>query len=335
MSSPNLDVILPFHRLDQYLIDAIDSVMNSSYEDFRLILVDDRPNNYDSIDINKISKKLREYTYLKTIGGIGYGASLALGTEVLKAPYVAFMDSDDLIDRNRFNLQLKTILDCDISICGIQKIDKHGNYIPSLMGKLQDKNYHPLLLLIGPYGADSTWLMKTEWWIKNSFFDNDFALDWRIAMKAFPEAKISYIDKKLYFYREHSKQYSKTQRSKSSYNRVYEEWYLLGLKYSVDYLNRNTFDLLVIPEKKGTQYLSNEFRNFLKSYFSLINKNKLPISINSISELIERRIVIHAFTHTSKLFLLLKITREFKKVFILILYEIFLKFITKYFRVVR
>jgi len=93
---PKISVIIATYNRAQYLPEAIDSVLNQSYQDFELVIVDD-----GSVDdtkaivdkyINSNTGKIR-YFYQENKGP---GAARNRGIKEAKGEYVAFLDSDDI-----------------------------------------------------------------------------------------------------------------------------------------------------------------------------------------------------------------------------------------------
>lgn len=199
-----IDVLLPFHRNDDMLRESIASVLASTYRDIRIILIDDRPipeQNDKSFGIR--SPKI---VLTNTSGQTGYGNALKVGSQMIQSDTVALMNSDDVMLSDRFASQLSELDQTEICITRMQKISEFGRLIPSVAGDLLNSNFDSSLLILGSYGANATWCMRREWWDKNSFFDHDECLDWRIALRSFDKSQISFIGRPLYLYRKHKGQ---------------------------------------------------------------------------------------------------------------------------------
>lgn len=219
---PRLDVLLPFHRNDEYLTQAINCFNKSDFKDLNLILIDDREG--DTSEINHLDSLLIKFNLIKTSGGVGYGEALKLGSKSITSPYVALMNSDDLFSPKRFGVQLESIGSSDLSICKMKRINAAGQASRSLIKELSTHHFDPIYLLFGAYGANATWLSTSEWWQNEVFFDSHSALDWRIALRTFNATKIRYISEDLYFYRRHKRQVTGSQNSFLDEDLVYSEW---------------------------------------------------------------------------------------------------------------
>jgi hypothetical protein len=242
----DLDILFPFHRVDKFLAEAIESVNLSNSVNFNLIAIDDRPNQ--DKDISYLFKSVKNSKILHTSGGLGYGLSLKLGSEVVEAPYTALFNSDDLIDPLRFRKQLSALENSDLSITSLKRINEKGRKSISYSGSITSSRYDPLFLLFGSYGANASWCMHSEWWKKNAFFDSQECLDWRIAMTSFRATNISYLNEPLYFYRKHRSQITANKKIDSSLmDPVYSKWEEFASSSNIKNSSRNIFDLLATP----------------------------------------------------------------------------------------
>ena len=261
----DLDVLLPFHRGDKFLISAIKSLNASESVSFRLIAIDDRPS--PKTDLSELFSEVKNLEMVSTEGGEGYGAALRAGTSYLNAEVCALMNSDDLVHPERFRLQLEVLNKAEVCSTRIQRISENGRKIPSISGQLTSKDYHAIYLLFGSYGADATWCMRSSWWRNNVFFDNFDCLDWRIGMKVLPNSSVGRIDTPLYFYRKHPNQITSTFNiSEPDMSVIFEAWVELSERYGLAKNTRTVFSILATPwcVNAGTSY--GEVREWLEIF---------------------------------------------------------------------
>lgn len=92
-----ISVIVPAYNVDKYISECIESILNSSYKDIELILVDDGSTD-NSANIIKHYESMD--CRVKTISQSNAGAAAARNKGVLNCTgdYIAFVDSDDYID---------------------------------------------------------------------------------------------------------------------------------------------------------------------------------------------------------------------------------------------
>ena len=284
-----LDVLMPFHRIDNYLSLALQSLVQNKSINFKLIAIDDRIDQ--SSDIRSIFQNIKNLEIVKTEGGTGYGNSLKIGTKLIQAEACALMNSDDLVHPQRFSRQLDAINNADLCITKIQRINAKNRLIKSLAGSISSEKYHPIYLLFGSYGADASWCMRTSWWKKNSFFDQDECLDWRIGMEAFNKSNVVMLNDKLYFYRKHKSQVTSNRyKSIHQMDTVYEVWKKFAESYGIINCSRSIFDFMAVPWNFNSSVNYDLVMNWVSLIENYTSNLDYDIS-NNVNELILRRYI--------------------------------------------
>jgi glycosyltransferase involved in cell wall biosynthesis len=118
-----LSIIVPVYNKERFIDDCIQSILKQSFSDFELILVND-----GSVDGSL--EKCRYYQQIDqrvmVIDQPNGGASEARNTGLQSATgtYIGFIDSDDTIEPDMYELLINNILkyDADISVCRLQVI---------------------------------------------------------------------------------------------------------------------------------------------------------------------------------------------------------------------
>lgn len=234
-----VDVIMPFHRIDKYLHEALNCLEQTVDVRLRIILVDDRPVSQEKFKINSKFESL-----VITTNGVGYAKAVLAGISEVDSDYVAFLDSDDLCAPERFRFQIDSLdeKESDLSICGISKITENGKNKKLNLPMLQINNHFSLPLLIGSYGANSSWVIKSDL-IRNGFLLNGVdSLDWATALAKFDKIKISFLKSNLYFYRAHSKQMTLNKNYQNKLeSEIYPLWKIVNAKYKLPELTIDQF----------------------------------------------------------------------------------------------
>ncbi len=294
VAKQKLDVLLPFHRVDKYLFEAIQSVQNSVGINVNLILVDDRVDK----SANLSSLENSNTKLVKNNQNHGYGNALKAGTQFLSANHVALMNSDDTISPTKFMKQLQSIEGNDLVITGIQRINQSGRVIPSLMGGLDDA-YHPIFLALGAYGANATWLVRSDVW-KKFQLENVLCLDWRIAHKTFHDLKILFLPEALYFYRKHGAQPDYSLMSDVEIKEIFSSWSNFLSNYGMQNFDVTTFYFLAAPWLRKRI----ESFNLVESQISQIREfiESLPLEVqNTFYSIIKRRYSLSINLDSSRL----------------------------------
>ena len=104
-------VIIPYKNNLKFLFLALEYVFFQTYKKFRILIIYDDEDRSDLLHINKsISKKRVKQNYsIKVIlnkKNLGAGESRNKGIKFSKSKYIAFLDSDDLWNKNKLKFQL-------------------------------------------------------------------------------------------------------------------------------------------------------------------------------------------------------------------------------------
>lgn len=100
-----ISIILPNYNSYEYVDKTIKSILNQSYKNWKLLIVDDCSNSKTRKILKKYLKNKKiKILWLKKNKGAAYCRNLAL--KKIKSPYVAFIDSDDLWKKNKLKFQI-------------------------------------------------------------------------------------------------------------------------------------------------------------------------------------------------------------------------------------
>lgn len=103
---PEVSVIVPVYKAEQYLDRCVKSILEQTYQNFELILVDDgSPDNSPSLCDEWAKNDNRIHVIHKENGGASSARNA--GLKIAKGNWIAFADSDDWLDR----IALKTLYD--------------------------------------------------------------------------------------------------------------------------------------------------------------------------------------------------------------------------------
>lgn len=145
-----VSVILPVYNRERYVKDAIESVLDQTYKNFELIVVDDGSTD-NSI---KIIERFRAQS-VKIIRQENSGCPVARnsGLKIAQGEYFAFLDSDDLWVRNKLELQMEQISQPDAADMIFGYVNEFSGNNPiitkGLMANARSlKGIHAICLLI-------------------------------------------------------------------------------------------------------------------------------------------------------------------------------------------
>lgn len=139
--NPAISVLIPVYNGQQYLSEAISSILNQTYSDFELIIVDDG----SADESEKVIKSFddRRIVYSKNEVNKGLIYSLNKGISISKGEYIARMDQDDISDPRRLEKQINEFkMDSGLVVCGsLIKMfgsgkDEYVGHIPVTQGQI-------------------------------------------------------------------------------------------------------------------------------------------------------------------------------------------------------
>lgn len=123
-----LSIVVPVYNVERYLEKCITSILNQTYKDFEIILVNDGSTDNSKSICEDFAKKDSRIRVINKVNG-GLMSAWTEGTKVALGEYVGYIDSDDYISEDYFSKLMQPIHDhgCDISVCGFTRVsDLHG-----------------------------------------------------------------------------------------------------------------------------------------------------------------------------------------------------------------
>lgn len=216
-----LSIIIPVYNAENFLIDCLNSLVNQSYKNIEIILVDDGSNdNSKKIIQSYMANDSRIVGYFRENSGVSSARNF--GIKHSKGEYIAFVDADDWVDLNAFEETINQFnrTNCDVVLFSFIKVFNSTNRIPEILPFLSeevlDKNriYNDLILNLISYddetkesimGAIWRCVFKANLLKQNEIlFDAEmhYAEDLIFCLNAFSNCNsISILNKPFYHYR--------------------------------------------------------------------------------------------------------------------------------------
>lgn len=124
MNKELISIIVPVYNVEMYLERCITSIINQTYTNIEIILVDDgSPDSCPRLCDEWAKKDERIIVIHKKNGGLSDARNA--GLEIAKGEYIAFVDSDDYINEAMIEklYQALALYNTDIAVCGIKRTD--------------------------------------------------------------------------------------------------------------------------------------------------------------------------------------------------------------------
>lgn len=127
MSDLKISVIIPVYNIDKFLRRCVDSILNQSYSNLELILVDDGSSDLSPSICDEYEKMDKRVKVIHIENG-GLSNARNIGLENATGEYISFIDGDDYIDTKMYEVMMKkNIKKYDIIVCDYVK-SMNDNY---------------------------------------------------------------------------------------------------------------------------------------------------------------------------------------------------------------
>lgn len=291
-NQPLITIGIPIYNAEDYLADAIKSVLAQSYQNFELILVDDGSKD-NSLMIAKDFEK--QDSRIKVISdGVNKKLPARLNQIIAEAQgkYIARMDADDMMHSERIAKQLDFLLSNPqfdlvstslISIKNNNEIIGIRTYLPKQVTKKD--------ALLGQSGIlHASILAKKSWCQRNLYNEvNTLAEDYELWLSAIikDDLKVGFLPEYLYYYREESsatkrkmlKGYDTQTKIISKYYKdilTEKEYKNLMQKFAVKKMVVNIADAVnmmhIILKRRSNIEVVSDIKNEYKKQLAIINQ---------------------------------------------------------------
>jgi glycosyltransferase involved in cell wall biosynthesis len=273
-----ISVIIPIYNVEKYLSRCLDSVINQTYSDLEIILIDDGSTDSSRLICDKYAKKdPRIIVFHQTNQGPSQARNK--GLDIANGEFIGFIDPDDVVSLKYFEILYKTLVntDSDMILCNFQHfslINEINKDICLLNSSKQYNGYN--FIKDFTYQKDTVryvvlWnkLYKRYLWNNLRFpVDVKICEDEYVWYKCmFRAKKICEIDQVLYYY---------FKRANSTTNKIYKQFsykkeiaFIEALKDRIDFCKKNNLNKLL----KKTE----EYRNkLLRKIYITTPKDKIP-----------------------------------------------------------
>jgi teichuronic acid biosynthesis glycosyltransferase TuaG len=125
---PLVSIVVPVYNAARFMDDTIHTVLNQTYQNWELLLVDDCSSDNSVQIIQKYLKKDERIKLTKLTENSGAAIARNTGIDKAKGRYLAFLDADDLWVNNKLELQVAFIQEKNaaFSFTGYEFADENG-----------------------------------------------------------------------------------------------------------------------------------------------------------------------------------------------------------------
>lgn len=97
---PKISIIVPVYNVEKYLRKCIDSILNQTFKDFELILIDDGSTDESGKICDEYNLKDNRIKVIHKENG-GLSSARNAGLDIAQGEYIGFVDSDDWIESDQ------------------------------------------------------------------------------------------------------------------------------------------------------------------------------------------------------------------------------------------
>lgn len=202
---PKVSVVIPFFNAIKYLPETIETVLQQTYEDYEIVVVNDG----SSEDVEGLIKQLN-HPKVRLINQENKGCSEARNTGIRQSEgeYVAFLDADDLWHPAKLEKQVQILDQCaDVGLVYVWSdlIDEQGQRTGRTAKPTAEGNVWEKLLEENIVGGGSIPLVRRSCLEATKLFDPDlvsFLEDWDLWLRLAAITKFRVVPEVLMYYRQ-------------------------------------------------------------------------------------------------------------------------------------
>lgn len=109
-NKPLVSILLPVHNCERFLTDSLKSLATQSYRQIEIIAIDDKSSDNSLKILKSFAKKYKKVRVYKNIKRYGVGMTLNRLLRRAKGKYIAFMDANDISNKQRIKKQIEFLL---------------------------------------------------------------------------------------------------------------------------------------------------------------------------------------------------------------------------------
>ncbi len=140
-----VSIITPVYNCEKFIKETIESVLNQTYAKIELLLIDDCSKDNSAAIIHTFNDD--RIVYFKQEKNMGAGVARNKALELAKGQYVAFLDADDIWEKDKIEKQLKLMADTKswFSYTGASVINEDGSFAKKVRKVKPKCSYKKLL----------------------------------------------------------------------------------------------------------------------------------------------------------------------------------------------
>lgn len=286
-----VSIIIPVYNVEIYIEKCINSLINQTLKEIEFIFVNDGTKDNSVSIIKKYQKEDKRIKLIEKENG-GQASARNLGLKYAKGEYIAFVDSDDYVKENMYELMYNKAKknDLDIVMCNNFLVykDKIEEFESNITTKKEEKIAPEKYIILSPSPCNKIikkeYLDKCKFLFPEGIIYEDLA---SIPLLGLNQPKIVYLNEPLYYYvqsdtstmrnKEYKQKYEDIFKAiKYLYNNMIDKNYNQELEYllTYHYLYLGSLNFYKYKKYKNIDKIANDMKIYAPNWY----KNKLVLS---------------------------------------------------------
>ncbi|MEA9598633.1 glycosyltransferase [Polynucleobacter sp. AP-Sanab-80-C2] len=219
---PIISVLMPAFNVEKYIAVAIESVLNQSFANFEFIILDDGSSDDTAKIIDTYLDPRMKKVFLSENKGLVSARNTLVG--MARGKYIAFLDSDDLADPKRLELQLQYLESNHLDLCGTDHLVLHqaNGKLKHSKQRHSDADIRAMISICSPLCNPSVMgcskIFKKVPYLPGNDGAEDYVMWVNLALNG---CKFGNVPRNLITYRVHDNQISQIQNA--TVNHIFDE----------------------------------------------------------------------------------------------------------------
>ncbi|MDC1218027.1 glycosyltransferase [Flavobacteriaceae bacterium] len=209
MNSKPVSILLPVYNGEKFIIEAINSIFDNSYQNFEIVLIDDGSTD-NTVPLIKKFKDDRIHLFKKSNSGLV--ESLNYGISKCKNEIIMRMDADDRLHPSKMELQLSSFLKRKVVLIGTEAkvFNEYDSKLSNIYLPAHHKDIIHSMINLKPGLIHGTIMFYKEAIEKVKMYSTklEHAEDYDLFYRLAKIGELSNLKKQLYYIRKHEQNVS-------------------------------------------------------------------------------------------------------------------------------
>ncbi|MGD0784522.1 MAG: glycosyltransferase [Sedimentisphaerales bacterium] len=209
LQAPEVSVVVAAYNHEKYIRTLLESILNQTFKDFELIVIDDGSTDSTADIIEDVAKQYPEKIRFVRQQNRGFARAINTAFKMCKGKYIAPVGSDDIWLPNKLQEQIEkfnedpefSLVYADINVMNEDGkiLYRFNRFVKPYWGQITDS------LLVANFISGIVPMYKKDLFEKYGYWDEKYAIacDYEFSLRVSPYIKVGYISKVLALYRTH------------------------------------------------------------------------------------------------------------------------------------